>query len=240
VTEGSYVPVAVPGCYLPVIDLKIEPRKLRGEDSNGMICSKGELGIKEDEEQHWIWTLQYAAGTDLSKVPQQPDFDDITDEDCGIPLKQKYPRLEAYIFDVDNKTVTHRPDLTGHFGIAWELNAMYAPSAKDHISRSKLPTLMDAHTYTSINEMVAHGKTHNIHADVDTDAVQVYSTILLEDCTVQPSSFLPRMILRDCGHTPKNNWVDFSNLTMIMTGQPIHCFDADKIQGSIHVRYAKE
>ena len=80
-----------------------------------MICSKGELGINEDNDQHWIWTLQYAPDTDLSKVPQKPDFDDITDADCGVPLKNKYPWLEAYIFDVDNKTVTHRPDLTGHF-----------------------------------------------------------------------------------------------------------------------------
>lgn len=88
---------------------------LRGEESNGMICSKGELGINEDEEHHWIWTLQYAANTDLKTVPQQPDFDDITDEDCGVALTNKYPRLDAYIFDVDNKTVTHRPDLTGHF-----------------------------------------------------------------------------------------------------------------------------
>ena len=240
VVEQSYVPVALPGCYLPVIDLKIEPRKLRGEESNGMICSKGEIGINEDEEQHRIWTLQYSANTNLSTVQQIPDFDDITDADCGMALKQKYPWLESYILDVDNKTVTHRPDLTGHFGIAWELNAMYAPTAKDHISRSKLPTLMDAHTYTSIGQLVAHGKPHNIHINVETDAVQVYSTIMLEHCHVHQSTFLPRMILRDCGHTPKNNWVDFSNLTMIMTGQPIHCFDADTIKGSLHVKYAKD
>ena len=80
-----------------------------------MICSKGELGILEDEDQHWIWTLQYAPNTPEEKITQPADFDDITDADLGIALKDKYPRLEAYIFDVDNKTITNRPDLTGHF-----------------------------------------------------------------------------------------------------------------------------
>ncbi len=163
-----------------------------------MICSKGELGINEDEEHHWIWTLQYADKTDLSTVPQQPDFDDITDADCGVPLANKYPWLEAYIFDVDNKTVTHRPDLTGHFGLAWELNAMYTSEAATKITMSKLPTLMDAHTYTSIDEMVAHGKSHTIPVSTTCDAVQVYSTILLENCHTQASAFLTRVILRDC------------------------------------------
>ncbi len=239
VVEGSYVAVALPGCHLPVINLTIEPRKLRGEDTNGMICSKGELGINEDEEHHWIWTLQYAAGTDLTTVPQQPDFDDITDADCGIALKQKYPRLEVYIYDVDNKTVTHRPDMTGHFGLAWELHAMYAPTAKESITWNKLPSLMQNHTYTSINEMVAHGKHHTLPVHVDCDAVSVYSTLLISWCTIKPSNFLTRMILIDCDSTPKNNWVDLSNYFMLLTGQPVHCFDADTIEWWISVRYAK-
>ena len=46
------------------------------------------------------------------------------------------------------------------------------------------------------------------------------------------------MMLIDCGSTPKNNRVDFSNYVMLLTGQPIHTFDADTIVGGIHVRYA--
>jgi len=49
--------------------------------SNGMICSKEELGIKEDLDLHNIWNLT-------------EDFDDVSDEDIGTPFKAKYPRLE--------------------------------------------------------------------------------------------------------------------------------------------------
>lgn len=240
VVADSFVPVAIPGCYLPVIDLKIEPRKLRGEDSNGMICSKGEVGINEDEEQHWIRTLQYGPSVPAEQRVQLADFDDLTDADCGTPLGQKYPWLERYIFDVDNKTVTHRPDLTGHFGLAWELNAIYGLHAADRIAWNALPKLMHDHTHTSFAEMTAHAQQHAIPQHISCAGVQVYSTILLEGCAVTRSSLLTRMILTDCGASPKNNWVDFSQYVMLLTGQPIHTFDADTIQGSIEVRYAKD
>ncbi|MEY3197712.1 MAG: hypothetical protein RL023_357 [Candidatus Parcubacteria bacterium] len=47
-------------------------------------------------------------------------------------------------------------------------------------------------------------------------------------------------MLRDLGLQPRHDWVNFTNLFMYMTGQPIHVFDADKINGSITVRQAKE
>ena len=86
-----------------------------------MICSKGELGIDEDEDKHWIWVLNQ-------------DMDDLQKEDAGTPLAQKYPWLESVVLDVENKTITHRPDLTGHFGLAVEARTLY-PDAKGTIDR---------------------------------------------------------------------------------------------------------
>ena len=72
---------------------------MRGLESNGMICSKGELQILEDEDKHWIWLLL-------------EDFDDLSEQDCGTGLGIKYPWLNRQIWEVDNKSITHRPDLT--------------------------------------------------------------------------------------------------------------------------------
>ncbi|MEI6672026.1 MAG: hypothetical protein WCL02_01345 [bacterium] len=47
----------MPGTHFPKIGITIEPRKMRGLESNGMICSKEEIGILEDMEKHSIWSL---------------------------------------------------------------------------------------------------------------------------------------------------------------------------------------
>ena len=85
---------------------------MRGLESNGMICSKEEIGIEEDMELHSIWDLCQ-------------DLEDISDADLGIALSTKFPRLESRVMEVDNKSLTNRPDLTGHFGAANELKAIY-------------------------------------------------------------------------------------------------------------------
>ena len=112
VAEWIYVPTALSGAYFPKLDITIEPRKMRWEESNGMICSKAELWIDEDLDTHWIWDMQ-------------KDLDDLSDEDLWKPVVEKYPWLESEIIDIDNKWLTNRPDLTGHFGMSVELNSMY-------------------------------------------------------------------------------------------------------------------
>jgi hypothetical protein len=115
-----------------------------------MICSKEEMGINEDIEKHSIRKLSEKSDKYLKNLTSDTtkntltsnvsdisdnfsdssagDFDDISDEDLGKPLKEKYPWLESWVMEVDNKSLTNRPDLTGHFGAAAELNAMYSTS----------------------------------------------------------------------------------------------------------------
>jgi len=62
----------------------------------------------------------------------------------------------------------------------------------------------------------------------------------LNNVQVNPSTFFARMQMLDLGSKPINNWVDFSNLFMNITGQPIHFFDADKVSGNVIIRQAKK
>ncbi|HMT26804.1 MAG TPA: phenylalanine--tRNA ligase subunit beta [Candidatus Absconditabacterales bacterium] len=229
IVEGAFVPAALPGCYLPVIDLSIAERKMRGLDSNGMICSKGELGINEDEDQHWIWVLQHG---------DQGDFSDISDADLGKSLGEKYPRLENIIFEVDNKNLTNRPDLTGHFGIAIELKALFAQEPKSLIFDSVSPLLQER-AVTNPVEAISNGNQASRKVELQSSGARSYILGEIENVSVSKSDFLTRLLMIDIGQTPKNNRVDFSNLFMALAGQPIHFFDAAKVNGNIIVRDAK-
>lgn len=226
IIANVFVPVAIPGCYLPAIDLKIEPRKMRWEESNGMICSKGEIGIMEDEDKHWIWIMN-------------EDLSDLSDADIGTPLGEKYPWMNNAILDVDNKTVTHRPDLTGHFGIAWEIQALYAMEDGKH-TFNKLPDRKHNFETTNMLDTLSNANKATMEVDVQTDACQSYVAVQLNDVSVQRSSLYTRLAMQDIGQQSRNNWVDFSNLFMMSTGQPIHMFDADEIKGNLIVRNAKK
>ena len=138
------MPIALIDCFLPAINLTIAPREMRGEASNGMICSKEELGIPEDLEEKWIWILQMVGSTNGG------DMDDITDADLGTALAEKYPWLQSWTMDVDNKTITHRPDLFGHFGLANELQAMFPTK----IGFSVLPEIRERMHTASIFELL--------------------------------------------------------------------------------------
>lgn len=224
VRAGIYVPVALPGTVFAKAGITIEKRKMRWVESNGMICSKEELEINEDQELHSIWDLEV-------------DLDDISDKDLGTPLAQKFPWLNSYVFDVDNKWLTNRPDLTWHFGAAVELNAMY--DAKD-ISFNKVSEWMKQFMDTDILDTFAHATPAKRKVIWEASGVNSYTLLEINNSEIKPLSFFTRLQLIDMGANPRNNWVDFSNLFMLLTGQPIHFFDADKVDGDVIIRNAKD
>ena len=223
VAADMFVPVALPGAYLPAIDLKIEKRTLRGLDSNGMICAKAELAISEDTDQPWIWILT-------------EDFDDLLQSDLGVPLAKKYPRLQNRIMDVDNKGLTHRPDLTGHFGLAMELSVMYSDAGISGNISSLLKNFSDI----NILELLDSSTSSTRKLISESDALRSYILVDIPAVQVKNSSFFTRLQLLDLGLASRSNWVDFSNLFMVLTGQPVHFFDADKVDGDVIVRYAQD
>ena len=225
IVVDKYVPVALPGCYLPAIDLKIEPRPMRGEESNGMVCSKGELGINEDEDQHWIWLLD-------------EDLHDLSADDKGKDMKDKYPWLENVQFEVKNIAITTRPDLTGYWGVACELNAVYADSGL--IQFNQVPTVLNELQHLNISEALRTAPNATRWVQIDTDLCACYSVVEFDGITVKPSDLYQRMMVYGTGAIPRSNWVDRSNNFMNLTGQPVHCFDSNTLVGDIIVRIAND
>ncbi len=221
---AHYVVAALEWAEFKEAGITIAPRKLRGVESNGMICSKNELWIPEDTDKPRIWELD-------------KDFDDITDADLWTPLTDKYPRLDSAVIDVDNKWLTNRPDLTGHFGMAVDLNAMYDDT---QISYNWLTKYFDELKNTNILELINNKWATKIWLKAETDNVNSYILMEINDVTVRPWQMLSRLHMYDLWSKPISNWVDFSNLFMNITWQPVHFFDADKIKWSIIVRQAKE
>jgi phenylalanyl-tRNA synthetase beta chain len=93
---------------------------------------------------------------------------------------------------------------------------------------------------TNIFEVLEYSTRANKNLFVDTELTRSYILLELKNVKIQKSSFKERLELIDLQEQPINNFVDFSNLFMFLTGQPIHFFDADKIRGNVIVRQAKD
>jgi len=225
--QDMYVAAALPGTHLPAITMDIAEREMRGVLSQGMICAKEELGIAEDTEHHWIWDLSQ----DL----------EVHETHIGKSLQEIFPRLENSIIDVDNKTLTNRPDLTGHWGMATELQAIYTqPTTTGNIKFNTIENYRKDIVHVNILETIQQSPKGSKNITVETPGCRSYISADIPNITIQPSSFYTRLQLLDLGQESKNNWIDFAHMFMVTSGQPIHFFDADKVQGDITVRNAQD
>lgn len=202
VRAGILAPIALVGAELPS-GFRIERRKVRGKLSNGMICSRAELGLEDHSEGIWIFDprLDLAVGTDIASVLEYDDF----------------------ILDI--KVTSNRPDCASVVGVAREVAAL--------LDRPLRP--LDI----SVREDAARAAdriTVSIESAHDTPR---YAARLMEDVQVGPSPLRIQHRLLKAGMRPVSNIVDATNLTMFEVGQPLHPFDADRIEGTIGVRRAK-
>lgn len=226
VAPDMFVCTALPETYLPAIDLKIQWRAVRWIESNWMICAKAELWINEDTDLHTI--------RDLSE-----DFEDLSSDDIWVSFIEKFSRLNNTIIDVDNKWLTHRPDLTWHFWLATELNAIYYSKDKSKIKFNKIKEYYEQFSNKDINQILENSKKSNKKVLSETDKLNTYILMEINNISVLKSEFFTRLQMLDLWQTPINNRVDFSNIFMNTVWQPIHFFDADKVEWNIIVRNAK-
>jgi len=210
-TEGMKVAVALPGAMCkwhgegePV---EIKKSKLRGVESYGMICGAVEIGLADlfptKEEAHIL---------DLSEF----------DAPAGTPLADAL-ELNDIILEIDNKSMTNRPDLWGHYGIARELAALY------HLPLKPIAPYKSDVGQGSLTVTVE-----------DTERCPRYVAASIENLYVKPSTYQMQSRIWKVGMRPINALVDVTNYVMLATGQPTHAFDSDHIAGHIIVRRAAE
>jgi phenylalanyl-tRNA synthetase beta chain len=128
------------------------------------------------------------------------------------------------ILEIDNKSITHRPDLWGHHGMAREVAAILGLPLKDLVHPEMLPSGPPA-------------------IDVRIGRYELcprYEALVFENVTVQPSPLWLQYRLNAIGLNPINNIVDMTNFVMAELAQPMHAFDADLLHGdTIFIRPAK-
>ena len=209
--EGMKVAVALPGAMCKWHGegdlVEIKKSKLRGVDSYGMICGAVEIGL-----------------ADLFPTKEEAHILDLSDFDApaGTPLADALD-LNDIILEIDNKSMTNRPDLWGHYGIAREIAALY-----------DLPMTQFPHFDRNVEN------TSGFHVTVE-DAERCPRMIgtQIENVCVKPAPYWMQVRIWKTGMRPINALVDITNYVMLATGQPTHAFDSDHIAGHIIVRRAK-
>jgi len=225
ISPGQKVPFANVGAQLIDVHtgkaISLEPAKIRGIASEGMVCSEKELGISDSHEG--IMVLP----------PEAP---------IAAPLGDY---LGDVIFDLD--ITPNRPDCLSIIGIAREIAALSGEKLrlpeihyeenvayKPHLKGTIIKNYNELSGFSpEIDSFVSVGI-------IEPDLCSRYCASLITGIKIAPSPGWLQQRLNSCGMRPINNVVDITNYVMLEYGQPLHAFDYRKIKDEIIVRRATE
>ena len=173
-------------------EIEIAPRPLAGFMSNGMCCSEKEIGISDDNSGIMDILDEVANGTDLKDLYE---IDDI-------------------VFEVDNKSLTNRPDLWGHYGIAREFASLAGRELKP------LPQV----------DLTKYDNLPKVDLKIEDTLCQRYSCLQVANIKKNVSPVNMRIRLFYCGMRGINLLADLTNYLMLEMGQPMHAFDSRKVE----------
>ena len=173
-------------------EIKIAPRELAGYISNGMCCGESEIGLSDDNSGIMEITDDVPLGTDIKEIY---DIDDI-------------------VFEVDNKSLTNRPDLWGHYGIAREFAALAGRELKP----------------LETDDLTVYDNLPKVDMKIQDGLCRRYSTIKVENISRNISPVNIRIRLYYCGMRAINFLADLTNYIMLEMGQPMHAFDSRKVE----------
>jgi len=222
VVKDMTVAVARPGAMVrwhgegELVELK--KAKVRGIESYGMICSSSEIGLFDlfpFEDEATIMDLSDLAKE--SKASFKP----------GTPLAEALG-LDDVILEIDNKSLTNRPDLWGHYGIAREIAAIYDLPLKS-IEPYRPPVGFMTEERMAFEVIIK-----------DEERCPRYIGVQIEGLSTKPAPFDIQSRIWRVGMRPINAIVDITNFVMLATGQPTHAFDSDVVKGNIIIRCAKK
>ncbi len=182
-------------------DITINKTKLAGYDSCGMCCGGDEIGISDDHSG----IVELDEDTPIGK-----DIKEVID-------------IEDIIFEVDNKSLTNRPDLWGHYGIAREIAAL--------VSRKLKPLKIEDDFKSTNNKKVT--------LSITSKDCYRYTTACMSNITRKKSTINTQIRLYYCGMRGINLLADITNYVMLELGQPMHAFDGDIVK-KIEVYNLKE
>ncbi len=199
--DGDFVVLAKPGVLLPG-GIKIKAARLRGVESEGMLCAAEEIGLSASEDGILILSNDVAAGTAAAPVL---GLDDTV---------------------VELSITPNRGDCLSVRGLARELSAVCGLPFKKAFE---------------LDRAVPGGEAR-IPVTIDSeDACTLYRGLEVSGTTIVPSPMWVRTRLAACGMRAINSVVDVTNLVLLELGQPLHAFDADRLEGpAIYVRLAEK
>lgn len=199
VREGMLVAFAPVGSSVKAG--KMTKATILGVESQGMCCSKEELGLEDKSDG--IWEIQ----------------DDLP---LGTDIKKAYP-IDDTIFEIDNKSLTNRPDLWGYYGIAREIAVL--------LNRPLSNLVVDDMSYFS--------QMDTIPVEVATENCYRYCCIKIGGITKKVSPESVQIRLYYSGMRPINLLADLTNYIMLELGQPMHAYDGNFVK-KIKVKAVKE
>jgi len=201
VAAGQKVAVGEVGTVLPG-GIKLKKAKIRGVESRGMICSVKELDLGDDHDGIWV-------------LPE--------DAPVGQPVNEALGLVD-HVIEFDNKSLTHRPDLWGHRGIAAEIAALYRRELKP--LDLTLPKTGEGTPYP---------------VRIESEACPRYIALPVDGVENRQSPDWLKFLLLAVEQRPLDLLVDVSNFVMLDLGQPNHLFDRTRLSPEgIVVRMARE
>lgn len=203
IATGQKVPVALVGAILPN-GLEIKEAEVRGEKSQGMLCAPDELGLGDDHSGILILDEKAKVGQSLAE----------------------YLGFNDQILEVDNKSMTNRPDLWSHYGMARDISALLNIKFREYVPNLK------------VLEKKADGFSLSVRVEASNLCAR-YMAIGIEGVEIQSSPEWMQKKLLAVGMRPINNIVDITNYVMLELGQPLHAFDQELVD-KIIVREIKQ